>query len=478
MLERGLDPYPVSLPLTTTIAELRQEFGNLEAGQETDRLAGLAGRVIFIRNTGKLMFATLQDGPGGRLQAMISLASVGAESLAAFKAEVDLGDHLFVHGRVIASKRGELSILADSWSIASKALRPLPVLHSELSNEARVRDRAADLIVRPEARRMALDRAAVVRSVRETLYADGFVEIETPILQTLHGGAAARPFVTHMNAFDTDLFMRIAPELFLKRAVVGGLEKVFEIGRIFRNEGVDSSHAPEFTSLEAYEAYGDYNTMAALTRRLIQNAARAISGSEQVTLADGNSYDLGGQWRRITLYGSLSESLGEEITTATPVKRLRQIAEQRGISLDQAGLSHGKAVEALFEELIADQLYEPTFVYDFPVETSPLTRAHRSLAGLVEKWDLYVRGIELATAYSELVDPVIQRQRFEAQAERAAAGDTEAMALDEDFLAAMEYGMPPSGGMGMGIDRLLMALTGLGVRDTILFPLVKRSPTM
>jgi lysyl-tRNA synthetase class 2 len=473
ILGRGDAAYPAAVPVTTTIAAVRERFEGLATGEETDVEVGLAGRVVFIRNTGKLCFAALQDGAGNRLQAMISLAEVGQTALDRFKAEVDLGDHLFVHGRVISSKRGELSVLADAWLIASKALRPLPVLHAELSDESRVRDRAADLIVRPAAREIARRRVALVRSIRRTLEDRGFNEIETPILQTLHGGAAARPFTTSMNAFGIDLHMRIAPELFLKRAVVGGMEKVFEIGRIFRNEGVDSSHAPEFTALEAYEAYGDYNSIADLTQQIIVEAARAVAGSTTVALAHGEAYDLGGDWARISLYGSLSEALDAPVTPATPVGELRRMADALGVAYHPDKAGHGKLVEELFEELVAPSLYRPTFVMDFPVETSPLTRDHRSEAGLVEKWDLYVRGMELATGYSELVDPVIQRQRLEAQARAGAAGDAEAMALDEDFLAALEYGMPPSGGMGMGIDRLLMALTGLGIRDTILFPLVK-----
>jgi lysyl-tRNA synthetase class 2 len=476
ILARGGQAYPPTLPITATIEQVRERFGDLTAGEQTETKVGLAGRVVFIRNTGKLCFATLQAGDGTRLQAMISLAEVGAESLERFKAEVDLGDHLFVHGRVISSKRGELSVLADQWLIASKALRPLPVLHSELSDESRVRDRPADLLVRPAARQIARQRVALVRSIRQTLEERGFSEIETPILQTLHGGAAARPFTTRMNAFGIDLYMRIAPELFLKRALVGGIDKVFEVGRIFRNEGVDSSHAPEFTSVEVYEAYGDYNTIADLTQQIVVNAAGAVAGGTEVTLLDGSHYELGGQWRRVSLYNSLSEALGEEVTPATDVERLRQIADRTGVTYDPAKAGHGKLVEELFEALVGDHLYEPTFVMDFPVETSPLTRDHRSVAGVVEKWDLYIRGIELATGYSELVDPVLQRERLEAQARAGAAGDAEAMAVDEDFLAALEYGMPPAGGMGMGVDRLMMALTGLGIRETILFPLVKPRP--
>jgi lysyl-tRNA synthetase class 2 len=276
-----------------------------------------------------------------------------------------------------------------------------------------------------------------------------------------------------MNAFDIDLFLRIAPELFLKRAVVGGIERVFEINRNFRNEGADSTHSPEFAMLEAYEAYGDYNSMAALTKNLVQKAALDMFGTTLVTLASGEEYELGGDWAELTMYGSLSEALGEEITPQTSVARLSELADAVEISIDPKKVNHGKLVEELWEHHVGSSLYAPTFVRDFPVETSPLTRDHRSVPGQVEKWDLYVRGFELATAYSELVDPVVQRQRFEAQAVLAAAGDDEAMVLDEDFLTAMEYAMPPSGGMGMGLDRLLMALTGLGIRETILFPLVK-----
>lgn len=473
MLAEGREPYPVGVPITTTIAEVRAAHAGLAAGEETDVVVGVAGRVVFLRNTGRLCFATVQDGEGNRLQVMLSQAEVGEESLDRFKADVDLGDHLFAHGRVVASRRGELSVMADDWAIASKALRPLPVLHKPLSEEARVRQRYVDLVVRPAARDAVRVRAAVVRSLRDNFHRRGYIEVETPMLQTLHGGAAARPFVTHMNAFDIDLYLRIAPELFLKRAVVGGIEKVFEINRNFRNEGADWAHSPEFAMLEAYEAYGDYDTMAELTRDLVQTAAQEALGTTLVTLADGTEYDLGGEWASIEMYPSLSAALGEEITPATPVDRLLRLVERFDLQIDPARQNHGKLVEELWEHHVGSTLHTPTFVRDFPVETSPLTRAHRSIEGVVEKWDLYVRGFELATAYSELVDPVVQRARFEEQARLAAAGDDEAMRVDEDFLTAMEHAMPPSGGMGMGIDRLLMALTGLGIRETILFPLVK-----
>jgi lysyl-tRNA synthetase class 2 len=293
------------------------------------------------------------------------------------------------------------------------------------------------------------------------------------MLQVQHGGAAARPFVTQSNAFDTDLFLRIAPELFLKRAVVGGIDRVFEINRNFRNEGADSTHSPEFAMLEAYQAYSDYNGIADLTQELVQNAAVAVAGSTTVTWADGTEYDLGGQWDRISMYDSLSEATGRPITPETPLTELQALAAEVGVEVPERIATHGKLVEELWEHFVKGGLERPTFVMDFPLDTSPLVREHRSIRGVVEKWDLYVRGFELATGYSELVDPVIQRERFVEQAALAARGDDEAMRVDEEFLRALEHGMPPTGGMGMGIDRLMMAVTGLGIRETILFPLVK-----
>ena len=507
----GWDPYPVQLPITTTIAAVRERYGHLRAGEETRDVVGLAGRVVFLRSSGRLCFATLADGAGTTLQAMLSaksLPGIGHTSLAAFKTDVDLGDHLFVRGRVIASRRGELSVFAETglvdgadpaalaelgddavaapaWRIASKALRPIPKTWTNeagesvtLSEDNRVRHRELDLLTRPAARDMVRTRAAVVRSLRENFHRRDYLELETPMLQVIHGGAAARPFVTHMNAYDMDLYLRIATEIYLKRAVVGGVDRVFEINRNFRNEGADSSHSPEFSALEAYEAYSDYNGMADLTRDLIQRAARdafgLAEGEEIVTLADGTDYDLSGRWDRIDLYTSVSEAVGEEITVDTPRERLIAIAGGLDLEVDDYAVA-GKIVEDIFEATVGDGLWSPTFVYDFPEDTSPLTRNHRSRPGLTEKWDLYVRGMETATAYSELADPVVQRERFQAQALAAAQGDPEAMVLDEDFLTAMEQGFPPCGGMGMGVDRLLMALTGQGIRETITFPLVRRS---
>ena len=472
MLAEGIEPYPLGYPRTRTIAEIRQGYADLPTDTATGDQVSVTGRVIFMRNTGKLCFATLRDGDGTELQAMLSLDRVGAQRLEDWKRLVDLGDLVGVTGEVITSRRGELSVLAQGWAVTAKALRPLPVAHKPLSDEARVRQRYVDLIVRPQARQMVRTRATAVRSLRESLHERGFLEVETPMLQLLHGGATARPFVTHSNALSTDLYLRIAPELFLKRALVGGVDHVFEINRNFRNEGVDSSHSPEFAMLEAYQAYGDYDTIGELTRHLIQQAALAVGGSTVVTHADGREFDLGGEWRSVTLFGALSEALGEEVTVRTERTRLVEYADKVDLAVDPKW-GPGKLAEELFEELVVPGLLAPTFVRDYPEETSPLVRAHRTEPGLTEKWDLYVLGFELGTGYSELVDPVVQRERLVAQARLAARGDDEAMRLDEDFLRALEYGMPPSGGMGMGIDRLLMALTGLGIRETILFPLVR-----
>ncbi|BAR06467.1 lysyl-tRNA synthetase [Scardovia inopinata] len=481
MLKNGMNPYPVKLDITTSIADLRSRYTGsdgaltLEKGQETDEVVGLAGRVLFLRNGGGLCFVQLSSGDGARIQGMISRKVVGPDSLKQYKQLVDLGDHLYIHGKVISSNTGELSVMVDSWQIASKALQPLPALHKELSEEQRTRKPYLGMIVDSKARDMVRNRAKVVSSLRRNFDERGYLEAETPMLQTNHGGATARPFETHMNAFDINLFMRIAPELFLKRLLVGGIDKVFEINRDFRNEGADGTHAPEFTMVEAYEAYGTYDTMAELTRSLVQQAALDAFGTTELTLADGTPYNVGGEWTSITMYGSLSEKLGEEITPETSVDYLASLADKLGVERDEVE-NHGKLVEHLWEHFYTEDphtLWEPTFVRDFPVETSPLTKSHRSVAGQVEKWDLYVRGFELATAYSELNDPVVQRQRFVDQARMALAGDAEAMDIDEDFLEALGVGMPPAGGMGMGIDRLLIALTGATIRETITFPLVK-----
>ncbi len=472
LIERGIDPYPVSVPRTKSLKEVREKYPNLEIDVVTGVIESLTGRIIFKRDTGKLCFATLREGDGTELQAMLSLDKVGQDLLNAWKSEIDLGDIVSITGEIISSKRGELSILANTWQIAAKSLRPLPNDHKPMSEETRVRMRYVDLIVRPEARSNARLRPAVMRSLRDTFQKEDFIEVETPMLQVMHGGATARPFKSFSNAYDMDLFLRIAPELFLKRCVVGGIERVFEINRNFRNEGADSSHSPEFAMIESYQAYGDWKSIADLTRTLVQNAAMAVAGSHIVTHHDGRQSDLGGTWKEISLYEAISHGIGESVTALTSVEDLKKMAAKLGIKVDPKWIK-GKVAEEIFERVAKDELIEPTFVMGFPVDTSPLVRAHRELPGVAEKWDLYIDGFELATGYSELIDPIIQRERLVEQAALGAKGDLEAMQVDEDFLRAMEYAMPPMGGMGMGVDRLLMALTGLGIRETILFPLVK-----
>ncbi|MGV8908696.1 MAG: lysine--tRNA ligase [Propionicimonas sp.] len=476
LLAEGVPPYPIAVPRTHSAAAVHAAWGHLTAGEETTEIVSVSGRVVFIRNTGKLCFATLQDGftqadSGVRLQVMLSLAEIGQERLDAWKADIDLGDFVSVTGRVISSRRGELSVLATGWQLASKALRPLPTLHKELGEETRVRQRYADLVARPEARDMVRMRALVTRSIRESLHADGYLELETPVLQLVHGGAAARPFQTHLNAFDIDMTLRIALELFLKRAMVGGADRVYEIGRIFRNEGIDSSHSAEFTMLEAYEAWGDQKSIAAMTRRIIIDAADAAMGTRQIQTPAGE-VDLDGEWEWKPVYPTLSATVGEEITPDTDAALLQRLAESHGLAFDAAWPAQ-KLVMELFEELVEPHLLQPTFVCDYPPIAQPLARQHRSDPNLIEAWDLIIGGVERGTGFSELIDPVIQRERLVAQSLKAAAGDLEAMQLDEDFLAALEFGAPPMGGMGLGLDRLMMLFTGAGIRETILFPLLK-----
>jgi len=468
----GADPYPVGFPRTATIAEVRAAHPGLPPDTATGDRVGVTGRIMLSRIGGKLSFATIRDGTGD-LQVMISLDRVGEQALAAWKRDVDLGDHIGIEGEVITSRSGELSVLADSFAITAKSLRPLPEKHAGLSDpQARVRQRYVDLIINPAARRMAEMRASVTRSLREELHARGYLEAETPVLQVLHGGANARPFITHSNAYDIDLYLRIALELYLKRLLVGGIEKVYEMGRIFRNEGADATHNPEFTMLEAYEAYGDYNTIGLLTRELIQAAARAALGGTILRRQDGSEHDIGGEWPQVSVHEAVSAALGEEVTLDTSDDKLRHLSDQAGIHQDPKW-NRGQVLLELYEHLVEARTAAPTFYRDFPVEVSPLTRQHRSDPRLAERWDLVAFGAEIGTGYSELVDPVQQRDRLTAQSLLAAGGDPEAMQLDEDFLRALEYGMPPSGGMGMGTDRLMIMFTGASIRETVLFPLVR-----
>ncbi|MBA2768736.1 MAG: bifunctional lysylphosphatidylglycerol synthetase/lysine--tRNA ligase LysX [Sporichthyaceae bacterium] len=471
MRARGMDPYPLGFPRTTTTAELHATYSGLAPDERSGDRVGVAGRVILNRIGGRLCFATVRDG-SGEIQLMLSLDSLGEDGLARWKSDVDLGDHVGVAGEVVMSRRGELSVMVERWAMTAKALRPLPDKHKGLTDpEARVRLRYVDLVANAESRDMVRVRATVLRALRDTLDRQGYLEVETPLLQTLHGGAAARPFATHLNAFDIPLYLRIATELHLKRLVVGGIERVYEIGRVFRNEGVDSTHSPEFTELEAYQAYGDYDTMAVLTRELVVDAARAL-GTTVVPDGRGGEIDLEGEWRRVPIHALVSDAVGEQVTVETPVEHLRKLADRHGVEL-RADWDAGEVVLEVYEKLVEHTLLQPTFVVDYPTSVRPLARNHRSVPGLVEAWDLIIAGVELAPAYSELVDPVEQRRRLVEQSVKAAGGDAEAMALDEDFLRALEYGAPPMGGMGMGVDRLIMLLTGKPIRETIAFPVLK-----
>ncbi|ONI77300.1 lysine--tRNA ligase [Actinosynnema sp. ALI-1.44] len=464
--EAGYDPYPPGFDRDTGLAAVVERFPALPPDTRTGEHVRVAGRVVASRDLGGLCFVRLRDF-GGELQVMLT-----GPALHDWRALVDLGDHVGVGGEVVTSKRGELSVLAEEWTVTAKCLHPLPDKRKGLSDpETRVRQRYLDLVVNPESTAMLKLRSTVVRALRETLHDKDFLEVETPMLQTVHGGANARPFVTHINAYDMRMYLRIAPELYLKRLCVAGVERVFELNRNFRNEGVDASHNPEFTMLEAYQAYADYSTMRVLTQKLVQQAARAAYGAEIARRGD-EEFDISGDWPVVSVHQAVSGALGAEITPDTPVRELKGLLAKAGIVLDDE-LGHGHLVQKAYEYLVEGNTVEPTFYTDFPTATSPLTRQHRVEQRVAERWDLVAFGSEVGTAYTELTDPIEQRRRLEAQSLRAASGDVEAMELDEDFLRALEHGMPPTGGMGLGVDRLLMMLTGASIRQTVLFPFAR-----
>jgi lysyl-tRNA synthetase class 2 len=473
LIESGRPAYPITVERTHTLAEIREKYdgAGLEPDTRTGEQVAVAGRVIFLRNTGKLCFVRLREGNGTELQVMLSLADVGEDSLAEFKTLVDIGDLLAVQGEVVTSRRGELSVQASGWQMVAKTLRPLPNEHKPLSEEARVRLRYVDMIVNPEPREMVRTKATVLKSLRSTLDDRGYVEVETPILQLTNGGAAARPFRTHLNAFDQEMLLRIALELDLKKAMIGGVDRVYEIGRTFRNEGLDSTHAAEFSMLEAYQAYGDQHTMIELAKAMIRGAARAV-GRTTVPGRDGTEIDLEGEWREVAILDLVSEAVGAPVDVTTDAETLRGYAAKHDVEL-QPGWGAAEIAVELFEKLVEHTLIQPTFVMDYPESVKPLAKPHRTTPGLNEAWDLIINGVEMGAAYSELNDPVIQRERLVEQSLLAAQGDPEAMELDEVFLKAMEYGMPPAGGIGIGVDRLIMLLTGAGIRETILFPLLR-----
>ncbi|MEU9244813.1 bifunctional lysylphosphatidylglycerol synthetase/lysine--tRNA ligase LysX [Streptomyces sp. NPDC048385] len=457
----GVDPYPVAtVRPTRALADLRD-----------GETATVAGRIMLVRDFGGIVFVTLRDWSGDRQLALTRDRS--GTALHRFTADTDIGDQIAATGRMGVSDQGEPTLFVTDWQLTAKCLRPLPDKHRGLADpEARVRRRYLDLATSPAARAVLRARCAAVQALRQGLLDRGYLEVETPVLQQIHGGANARPFTTHSNAYDLDLHLRIAPELYLKRLCVGGLEKVFELGRNFRNEGVSHRHNPEFTMLEAYQAYADYEVMLDLARELIQDAATAALGAP-VARGDGREYDLSGTWPVKTVYGAVSEALGEEIGPGTELLRLHRHCDRTGVPYT-ADDGPGDVVLEMYERLVEERTRMPTFYKDFPADVSPLARQHRTDPRLAERWDLVAFGIELGTAYSELTDPLEQRRRLTAQSLLAAGGDPEAMELDEDFLDALEYAMPPTGGLGIGVDRLVMFLTGLTIRETLPFPLVRR----
>lgn len=476
MVARGLDPFVAQFHPDAEVGPIRAEFTDLAPDARTGKQVAISGRVMRNRISGKLIFAELRDFTGD-IQVMLSFDQVGEQSLTDWKHFVDLGDQVGVTGEVITSKRGELSVLVSTWVMTSKCLVPLPDKHKGLTDpEARVRQRYVDLIVNDESREMLELRTRVVRSVRESLWRRGFLEVETPMLQPIHGGANARPFTTHINAYDMRLYMRIAPELYLKKLLVGGAPKVFEMNRNFRNEGADATHNPEFTSMEMYDAYGDYDTMRVLTRELIIEAAIAAWGRPVIRrpLPEGGyeEVDISGEWGVMTLHEGISRKLGTEVDPGTPLETLKDLCRRHDIPFDP-GWDADQVTLEMYEHLCEESTTMPTFYKDFPTGVSPLTRQKPSDPRVVERWDLVAFGAELGTAYTELTDPIEQRKRLTAQSLLAASGDVEAMELDEDFLRSLEYGMPPTGGQGMGIDRLVMFLTGKNIRETLLFPIVR-----
>jgi lysyl-tRNA synthetase, class II len=469
---KGIDPFALNLESALGVQEpnridaIREEFGGLGPGEMRDDVRTVAGRVVLRRDMGKLKFLVVRD-RSGDLQLVASATDTDPASFALL-GDVDLGDIVGAIGRVGTTKKGELSIFVERMGVLTKALRPLPEKWHGLKDPGlQQRYRYLQLATELESRRIVDARATTLKAMRAYLDEHGFVEVETPVLQPVAGGAMARPFTTFHQALGIELKLRISLELYLKRLLVGGMERVYEIGRNFRNEGIGPTYNPEFTMLEAYQAYGDYDSMMRLAEELLVQCAREVRGSLRFPVR-GRDLDLTPPWRRITVLGSVSEAVGEEITLER--SDLAGLAERHGVGVDPAW-GPGKLVQELFEKLVEETLFDPTFVCDFPQEVSPLARPHRENPGLTEHFDLVMAGIELATAFSELTDPDEQRARFEAQARAKAAGEEEAHPLDEEFIRALEHGMPPAGGIGIGVDRLLMILLDVpSIRDVIPFP--------
>jgi lysyl-tRNA synthetase, class II len=464
--DNGIEPFALRFDKDADAAELHARYGEMAAGEETGEQASVAGRVMLLRKQGKLSFISLRD-RSGDIQLFLKEDVLGP--IYGLVDLLDLGDVVGAKGEVVKTKRGELSVMAKELVLLTKALRPLPEKwHGLRDPELRFRQRYLEFATNPDSRRVISGRAEVLKAFRRVLEERGFVEVETPILQRTHGGALARPFVTHHRALDLDLYLRIAPELFLKRLLVGGFERVYEIGRDFRNEGIDRDHNPEFTMLEAYLAYGTYEDMMDLAESLIREAALAVRGSLRFTY-QGREVELESPWRRVTLVEAVSEALGEAVGHED-LESLRAVAARAGVEVNPAW-GPGKVLLELFEKRVEHDIWNPTFVKDFPREVSPLARPHRAVPGLTEQFDLIICGMEIGPAYSELTDPDEQRARFLEQQKLRRTGDEEAHPLDEEFLEALEHGMPPAGGIGLGVDRLLkIMLDAPNLREVILFP--------
>jgi lysyl-tRNA synthetase class 2 len=466
--EAGLEPFPHGFDGREEIAGVRARHEGLAAGEESGERCRVAGRIMSRRGHGKAAFLDLRD-RSGQIQ-LHSRADVLGEESHERLVGLDLGDFVGVAGEVFATKRGELSVRVEAWELLAKSLRPLPDTYYGLEDtETRYRRRELDLLANPEVRELFEVRARTIAAIRSWLDQEGFLEVETPVLQPLYGGALARPFTTHHNALDRDLYLRIATELYLKRCIVGGIERVYELGKDFRNEGISHKHNPEFTMLEWYEAYADYNDAAGRLERLVAHVAEQVLGTTTIE-RDGEQIELAPPWQRVTLRDAILERAGVDIA-ADPSRE--ELAAAMGSEADQAE-GWGKLVDGLLSKVVEPELRRPTFMLDYPVELSPFAKRHRSADGFVERWEAFVGGIEIANAFTELNDPDEQRRRFEAQREEMARGDEEAQPFDESFIEALEYGMPPTAGVGLGIDRLVMLLTGArSLREVVLFPAMR-----
>lgn len=465
---RGEQPYKSRFDRTHTAADLRRLYEGLAPGSDTADAVTVAGRLVAKRDQGKIVFLVIRDA-GVDLQLFCRLNVLGETGFSRI-AELDLGDWIGAAGTVLRTRRGELSVLPTQVTLLAKSLRPLPEKFHGLSDtETRYRQRYVDLIVNPEVRATFEKRFAIIAAVRRYMGEQGFMEVETPMLHPIPGGATARPFVTHHNTLDMELYLRIAPELYLKRLLVGGFSKVFELNRSFRNEGISVRHNPEFTMLEAYQAFTDLSGMMDLTEGIVATAAQAVLGTCGIEY-QGVSIDLTPPWPRRTMLELTSEAAGEEVSFAVADAHLRSLCERHGVPVEPSW-GKGKLISELYEKLVEGKLIQPTFVTEYPLEVSPLARKKPDDPDFTERFELIIAGRELANAFSELVDPVDQRERFAEQMRAKGAGDDEAMGYDEDYLRAMEYGMPPAGGLGIGIDRLVMLLTdSASIRDVLLFP--------